>query len=67
MCGTDLRRSPQWCSIQATWQPGDALSSDISQSKMSAKDEKTVVKKEKEKVVRAMDDVQPGDSISQVA
>ena len=57
----------QWCAFQAIWQPGDALSSDISQSKMSAKDEKTVVKKEKEKVVRAMDDVQPGDSISQVA
>ena len=60
----------QWCSIQPTWQPGDALTSDISQSKMSAKDEKTEVKKTKKKkeeeVVTAMDDVAPGDSISNI-
>ena len=54
-------------SVQATWQPGDALTSDISKNKMSAKDENTEVKKKKkEEVVSAMDDVQPGDSISNI-
>ena len=54
-------------SVQATWQPGDALTSDISKSKMSAKDENTEVKKKKkEEVVSAMDDVQPSDSISNI-
>ena len=54
-------------SAQATWQPGDALTSDISKSKMNAKDESAEVKrKKKEEVVSAMDDVQPSDSISNI-
>ena len=32
-------------SVQSTWLPGDALTSDISQSNMSTKDEKAVVEK----------------------
>merc|ERR1712210_325875 len=52
-CDTSGAWSHQPKGTSSTWLPGDALSSDISQSKMSAKDEKTVVKKEKEKVVRA--------------
>ena len=55
--------------IQASWQPGDSLTSDISQSKMSAKAEKATVEKKKkeEEVVNAMDKVQPFDSISNVS
>ena len=56
-------------SVQSTWLPGDALTSDISQSNMSTKDEKAEVKKEKKKeeeVMSAMDNVQPGDSISNI-
>ena len=54
-------------SVQATWQPGDALTSDISKSKMNAKEESAEVKrKKKEEVVSAMDDVQPSDSISNI-
>ena len=52
-------------SAQATWQPDNALTSDISKSKMNAKVESTEVKK-KEEVVSAMDDVQPSDSISNI-
>ena len=57
-------------SVQSTWLPGDALTSDISQSNMSTKGEKAEVKKKKEKkeeeVMSAMDNVQPGDSISNI-
>ena len=54
-------------SAQATWQPDNALTSDISKSKMNAKEESAEVKrKKKEEVVSAMDDVQPGDSISNI-
>merc|ERR1711874_228883 len=66
-CDTSGAWSHQPKGTSATWQPGDALTSDISKSKMSAKDEKTEVKKKKkEEVVSAMDDVQPGDSISNI-
>ena len=56
-------------SVQSTWLPGDALTSDISQSNMSTKDEKAEVEKKKKKeeeVMSAMDNVQPGDSISNI-
>ena len=55
-------------SVQSTWLPGDALTSDISQGNMSTKDEKAEVKKKKKKeeVMSAMDNVQPGDSISNI-
>ena len=54
-------------SVQSTWLPGDALTSDISQGNMSTKDEKAEVKKkEEEEVMSAMDNVQPGDSISNI-
>ena len=56
-------------SVQSTWLPGDALTSDVSHSKMSTKDEKAEVKKKKKKeeeVMSAMDNVQPGDSISNI-
>ena len=54
--------------VQSSWQPGDALTSDISQSKMSTKEEKEkeVKKEKKEEVMCAMDNVQPGDSISNI-
>ena len=55
--------------VQVSSKPG--LSSDISQSKsnLGAEAEKTTVKKKKkdEEVERAMDDVQPLDSISNVS
>ena len=55
--------------VQVSSKPG--LSSDISQSKskQGAEAEKTTVKKKKkdEKAERAMDDVQPLDSISNVS
>ena len=55
--------------VQVSSKPG--LSSDISQSKskLGAEAEKTTVKKKKkdEEVERAMDDVQPIDSISNVS
>ena len=56
-------------SVQSTWLPGDALTSDISQSNMSTKDEKAEVEKKKKKeeeVMSAVDNVQPGDSISNI-
>ena len=55
-------------SVQSTWLPGDALTSDISQGNMGTKDEKAEVKKKKKKeeVMSAMDNVQPGDSISNI-
>jgi len=69
-CDTSGAWSHQPKGTSSTWLPGDALTSDISQGNMSTKGEKAEVKKKKEQkeeeVMSAMDNVQPGDSISNI-